>query len=243
MDVGGVYTQERIQKLISEAGIASRREAEHLIARGLVTVNGKPAIIGQKADPDIDKIKINGNPLTINGKRVYIMLYKPRGYVTTMKDEMSRKTVRDLMVGCRERVYPVGRLDKDSEGLLIMTNDGELANKLMHPKFHISKKYEVKVKGERLETAAKRLGEKMIIEGVELRPAKVQLIERTDNSALLSVEIYEGKNRQIRKMCELAELEVIRLKRVSQGELELGSLKPGAWRYLDKHEIEYLKKI
>lgn len=235
--------QKRLQKIISEFGIVSRREAETLIAQGRVFVNGETAVLGQKADPDVDIIKIDGNPLAYRGKRVYIMLNKPRGYVTTMKDEKGRRTVRELVADCQSRVYPVGRLDMDSEGLLIMTNDGDLANRLMHPRYRVPKKYMVRVRGKNIETAAEILRGRMQLDGILLQPAKVQVIESAGDTGLLSMEISEGKNRQIRRMCAMAQLEVLRLKRISQGKLELGSLKPGNWRELEGHEVEYLKSI
>lgn len=232
---------QRLQKIISDFGSASRREAERMIESGRITVNGKIAEIGQKADPDTDIIEIDGNPLSAKGQRVYIMLNKPRGYVTTMRDERGRKTVSELIAGCECRVYPVGRLDMDSEGLLLLTNDGELSNRLMHPKYHIPKGYLVSVKGEDIEDSVARLGGPMELDGARLQPARVKILKKTENTALLSFVISEGKNRQIRRMCDMAGLDVSRLKRVSLGRLKLGPLKPGAWRYLDKEEIEYLK--
>lgn len=232
--------QQRLQKIISSMGKASRREAERMINMGRITVNGITARLGQKADPDTDNIELDGNPLVAYDRRVYIMLNKPRGYVTTMKDERGRKTVRDLVAGFESRIYPVGRLDMASEGLLLMTNDGELSNRLMHPRYHVPKGYLVKVRGGDIENAVKKLSGPMELDGIKLKPARVRLNKKEDNTALLSIVIFEGKNRQIRRMCHMAGLDVISLKRVSQGRLRLGNLKPGTWRYLTKKEIEYL---
>lgn len=234
---------QRLQKIISSFGAASRREAERMIQEGRIKVNGKTALLGQKADPDTDLIELDGNPLVACGKRVYIMLNKPRGYVTTMRDEKGRRTVRELVAGCNCRVYPVGRLDMDSEGLLLMTNDGELSNRLMHPRYHIPKGYLVKVRGDEIESAVRKLSGPMELDGIKLKPAKVKIIKNDGDTALLSIVIFEGKNRQIRRMCRMAGLEVLSLKRVSQGRLSLGNLRPGAWRYLSESEIEYLNSL
>ena len=232
----------RLQKIISGMGVASRREAERMIEMGRITVNGKLASLGQKADPETDIIELDGNPLVPCDRRVYIMLNKPRGYVTTMKDEKGRKTVRELVAGCEYRVYPVGRLDMDSEGLLLMTNDGELSNRIMHPRYNVPKGYMVEVRGEGIENAVKTEGP-MELDGTKLRPAKVRVVRKEGKKALLSIVIFEGKNRQIRRMCRMAGLEVLRLRRVSQGRLRLGDLKPGTWRYLNEKEIEYLQAL
>ncbi len=236
-----------MQKIISDCGLLSRREAERLIAEGRVTVNGKAAVLGQKADLSADHIEIDGNPLVRNDKRVYIMLNKPRGYVTTMKDEKGRKTVFDLVKDCGARVYPVGRLDMDSEGLLIMTNDGELANMLTHPSFHVPKRYlarvKIKEKGKDVRLASELLGKEMYLDGTKLMPAEVNILHSGKDTALVSVIIYEGKNRQIRRMCQTAGLDVLRLKRISQGKLKLGGLKTGMWRYLSKQETDDLRSM
>lgn len=198
-------------------------------------------MLGQKADQTADQIEIDGNPLTSNGKRVYIMLNKPRGYVTTTSDEKGRKTVLDLVKNCSARVYPVGRLDMDSEGLLIMTNDGALANRLTHPSYHVPKRYLVRVKGKDIAAARELLKNEMVLDKETLLPAEVKILHQNNEAALISMVIYEGKNRQIRRMCKMAGLDVLRLKRISQGKLKLGDLKPGMWRYLSSKEINDLQ--
>ncbi len=235
--------QERLQKIISAYGLASRREAEKLIQDGEVKVNGKTAVLGEKADPETDKIEVRGALLTAAGERVYIMLHKPRGFVTTMSDERGRKTVVDLVKDCPARVYPVGRLDYNSEGLLLMTNDGEVANKLMHPSHEISKTYITKVKGRDIDAAVAAMGEDMVVDGHKLIPASIKILEIVNDEATLQITIYEGRNRQIRKMCEQTGLEVKRLKRISEGKLSLGELRYGKWRYLSADEIKYISSI
>ena len=193
--------EERLQKLLAQAGLCSRREAERWIDDGRVTVNGKKASVGDKADPRRDKIFVDGKPIGGAEEKVYLMLYKPRGYVTTMKDEHGRKTVADLVRGCGARVVPVGRLDYNSEGLLLLTNDGDLLNALTHPRHEVEKHYEVRVRGN-LENIPK-LAEPMEIDGYSIRPATVVTIDRDEISAKLRLTIHEGRNRQIRKMCEV----------------------------------------
>ena len=223
--------EERLQKLLAQAGLCSRREAERWIDDGRVTVNGKKASVGDKADPRRDKIFVDGKPIGGAEEKVYLMLYKPRGYVTTMKDEHGRKTVADLVRGCGARVVPVGRLDYNSEGLLLLTNDGDLLNALTHPRHEVEKHYEVRVRGN-LENIPK-LAEPMEIDGYSIRPATVVTIDRDEISAKLRLTIHEGRNRQIRKMCEKCGLEVRRLKRVAMGTMPLDPhLKSGAWREL-----------
>lgn len=234
--------EQRLQKIIASSGLCSRRAAEKLIDEGRITVNGRVASIGDSADDEKDLILIDSNPLPKNGQRTYIILNKPRGYITAMSDDRGRKTVAELTKEVGERVYPVGRLDYDSEGLLIMTNDGELSHKLMHPSSNIKKTYETRVKGEGIESAVRTLRSPLVIDGYKINPAEVKLMNLTENGAVLSITISEGKNRQIRKMCEQAGLEVIRLKRVSEGSLKLGSLPVGKWRYLTEAEIENLQK-
>ncbi len=235
--------KERLQKIISEAGIASRREAERMIEAGRVRLNGEAAILGSKADPEWDIIEIDGKPIRGKREAVYIMLNKPRGYVTTMKDEHGRKTVAELTADCGERVYPVGRLDMNSEGLLIMTNDGETANRLAHPSSEVAKIYHVKVEGEELNSKIELLEKPMTVEGVVYAGAKLKILEQKDNRALISMTITEGKNREIRNMCAAAGLEVLRLKRVAEGGLELAGLPYGKWRYLTPQEIKTIKGI
>lgn len=234
--------EERLQKLLAQAGLCSRREAERWIDDGRVTVNGKKASVGDKADPHRDKIFVDGKPIGGAEEKVYLMLYKPRGYVTTMKDEHGRKTVADLVRGCGARVVPVGRLDYNSEGLLLLTNDGDLLNALTHPRHEVEKHYEVRVRGN-LDNISK-LAEPMEIDGYSIRPATVVTIDRDEISAKLRLTIHEGRNRQIRKMCEKCGLEVRRLKRVAIGTMPLDPhLKSGAWRELTNDEIAYLQDI
>ena len=229
----------RIQKLLSQRGVASRRTAEEMILAGRVTVNGAPCTLGMTVDPEIDTILIDDAPLPREQKQVYIMLHKPRGYVTTLADEKGRPTVAQLVADCGVRVYPCGRLDYDSEGLLILTNDGEFANALMHPKHQINKVYAVTVKGYSQE-ALQRLSQPVELDGYRIQKPAVRLI-REGQPAVVEVTIHEGRNRQVRRMCALAGMEVLRLKRIREGELSLGKLPLGKWRYLSQEEIDKLK--
>ena len=237
----------RLQKYLADAGLMSRRAAEKEILRGAVLVNGQPAELGQKVDPETDEIVYNGRAVKPGFKRyVYIMLNKPRGYVTTASDEKGRPTVLDLCEGVDTRVYPIGRLDMDSDGLLLLTNDGDLANKLTHPKHEIPKIYLVEVEGKVDRQTVKRMSSAMVIDGYEIQPVKTEVHsiksdKRKGESTVLRMELYEGRNRQIRKMCELCELKVKRLTRVAIGDLKLQNLKSGAWRHLTKTQVEYLK--
>ena len=231
----------RLQKLMADRGVASRRACEQMILQGRVTVNGETARLGQSADGDLDEILLDGRPLPAAGEKLYIMLNKPRGYVTTLHDEHGRKTVAALVADCGDRVYPVGRLDYDSEGLLLMTNDGTLTNTLTHPSFEREKVYQVTVRGD-LEAALERLGEPMTIDGYRIRPAVVTLLSSEGNRGKVRITIHEGKNRQIRKMCEQCDLDVLRLVRVEQDGLRLGNLRPGKWRFLTPEEIASLRR-
>lgn len=228
---------ERLQKLISESGLMSRRSAEKLIAEGRVEVNGRTAVIGEKADPETDLILVDGRPLKAEAEKAYVMLNKPRGYVTTMSDEKGRKDVSMLVADAGVRLYPVGRLDLNSEGLLIMTNDGKFANRIMHPKNNILKTYEVIASGEDIGSAAERLTGPFDIDGTIVKAKEVQLKVISGNSAMLLVTIGEGKNREVRKMCAQAGLRVLRLRRIKEGSLELGDLRSGSWRRLTPEEI------
>jgi len=234
--------EQRIQKLIAASGLMSRRAAEAAIASGRVLKNGEHVLLGDSADPARDKLTIDGKPLPEVERMVYIMLNKPRGYLTTMSDDRGRKTVAELTSDVGTRVFPVGRLDYDSEGLLLLTNDGELAQKLCHPSHGIKKTYEARVCGANIDEALPVLRSPLVIDGYKIQPANVKLLKRLDNSALLSVTISEGRNRQIRKMCGLAGLSVLRLRRVSEGSLRLGALPAGKWRPLTADEIENLQK-
>jgi len=232
---------ERISKILSLHGVSSRREAENMILAGRVTVDGVTAKLGQRAEPH--EIAVDGKPLKPQDEFVYIMLNKPRGYVTTMRDNQGRKTVRDLVADIDARVYPAGRLDIDSEGLLIMTNDGQFANAVMHPSYNKAKTYEVRVRGD-ITRAEESLSLPMEIDSHMIRPASVKLLRRTTNGGVFLITIHEGRNRQIRKMCEKCGLAVEFLKRVSIGELKLGTLKTGQWRHLTETEIEgFLSRV
>ena len=230
---------ERLQKIIAARGLCSRRQAEQWIEDGRVMLNGAVATLGQTADADTDEILVDGKPLPGAGKKVYLMLNKPRGYVTTLSDEKGRKNAAQLVTGCGQRVYPVGRLDMDSEGLLLFTNDGEFANLLMHPKHEVEKTYRVWVTGY-TEEKQELLAQPIELDGYRIRPPKVRLVYREGNRAVLEVVIHEGRNRQVRRMCQAADMEVARLKRVAEGKLKLGQLKPGAWRPLSPEEIKLL---
>lgn len=234
--------KERLQKIISASGICSRRAAEKLISEGKVHINGIAASLGESADPETDEIKVDGKLLTGKGERTYIMLNKPRGFVTTLSDERGRKTVAELVADCGKRVYPVGRLDMDSEGLLIFTDDGEFANALMHPRLEIKKTYETLVSGN-ADKALPILRSAMEIDGYTIRPAEVEILGREEGRTLLSVIIHEGRNRQVRKMCEKASLRVHRLKRVSEGPLRLGELPLGKWRILTENEMKEIRNV
>ena len=232
---------ERLQKIISERGVASRRNAEEMIKAGRVSCNGVICRLGQSADPDKDVILLDGKPLPSAGKHVYIMLNKPRGYVTTLKDEKGRKNAAQL-VDCGQRVYPVGRLDMDSEGLLLFTNDGDFANQLMHPKHQVNKVYQVHVSGYS-EMAVTRLQEPMELDGYLLRKPEVKVIAcHDDGTAILNITIHEGRNRQVRRMCANVGMKVQRLLRVAEGSLRLGALEKGKWRHLTHREVEQLRK-
>ena len=235
--------KERIQKILAQAGLCSRRAAEELLRDGRVTVNGRPAGLGDSADPARDKLAVDGRPVRAAEEKVYLMLNKPRGFVSTMKDERGRRTVAQLTQGAGARVYPVGRLDYDSEGLLIMTNDGDLTLRLTHPSHEAGKTYRVSVRGDLARLPA--LSEPMVIDGYTIRPAEVHVLSRTeDGAAKLEITIHEGRNRQIRKMCAQCGLEVRRLKRVAVGKIGLDpALAPGKWRRLTPDEIAYLKEF
>ena len=232
--------QERIQKLISAAGLMSRRAAEQALSEGRVSVNGVTVSLGDKADINIDEIRVDGVLLPSTNEKLYIMLNKPKGYVCTLSDEKGRKNVTELVKQLGQRVYPVGRLDMYSEGLLLLTNDGEFANRVMHPSHNVSKTYLTWVEGEDIGLAMEYLRCPMEIDGYLIRPAEVELYELYAGGAVLAISIHEGRNRQVRKMCDMVGLKVKRLLRISEGGLELGELKTGAWRHLSKEEIEMI---
>ena len=234
--------EERLQKIIAAAGLMSRRAAEELIAAGKVRVNDAVASLGDRADAARDRITVDGKSLAPPEEKVYIMLNKPRGYVTTLKDEKGRRTVAELVSELGVRLYPVGRLDMNSEGLLIITNDGDLAERMMHPRGGVEKCYRTTVTGEDVPAAAERMKESMLIDGYRTRGARVEIERLTDKGGVLLVTIGEGRNRQVRKMCEQVGLRVTRLCRISEGELRLGDLRTGRWRELTRAEIARLKQ-
>lgn len=226
---------ERLQKILSARGVASRRAAEKLIEEGRVSVNGTVALLGQTADTEYDEILLDGKPLPTGSDHIYILLHKPRGYVTTLSDEKGRKTAAELVKDCGVRVYPVGRLDMDSEGLLLFTNDGEFANALMHPKQEVDKTYLTWVEGFSEEAVA-RLKKPIELDGYRIRAPKVRIVK----PGLLEITIHEGRNRQVRRMCDAVGMHVTRLKRIREGKIQLGDLPLGQWRYLTDEEVKKL---
>jgi len=230
----------RLQKFLAQCGVASRRKAEEYIRNGKVRVNGRIVTeMGVKVSPD-DHVEVDGKPVKPEKKKVYIIMHKPRGYVTTVSDPEGRKTVLELVQEVKERVYPVGRLDYDTSGLLLLTNDGEFANMLMHPRHEILKVYIATVKGKPSDEAIERLKNGVKIDDYVTAPAFVRVLNVYENKTKLEITIHEGRNRQIRKMCEIIGHPVIRLKRIAYGSLDLGSLKPGEWRYLTDKEVKQL---
>ncbi|WP_369282262.1 pseudouridine synthase [Oscillibacter sp. GMB15532] len=232
--------EERLQKLLSAAGLCSRRAAEEWITDGRVMVNGQIAHLGDRADPDRDDVRVDGAPLGRKEHKTYILLNKPRGYVTTLSDEKGRPTVAELVKDAGARVFPVGRLDMDSEGLLLLTNDGELMQRLIHPSFQIDKTYEVEVSGFRAGADA-ALRAVTDLAGEPISPATVAVLFQSGDRARFSVVIHEGKNRQIRRMCAQCGLTVLRLRRVREHILELGALPEGKWRFLTEEELAALQ--
>ncbi len=230
----------RLQKYLSECGVASRRKSEELIVAGSVKINGVKAILGDKVDPFKDKVTVKGKPVRKIDQKVYLMLHKPRGFITTMSDEQGRKCVADLTEDAPQKVYPVGRLDRDSEGLLLMTNDGEFSNLMMHPRSHVSKTYRVTVRPPVTEQMLDTLAAGIVIDGRRTAPCEVEIIEKDDNRIVLRFVLYEGRNREIRRMCEAVGLEVARLKRVAIDTLKLGMLPQGKWRELSEQEVKRL---
>ncbi len=233
----------RLQKHLAECGIASRRKAEELIAMGKVKVNGHIATIGSKVDPKRDKVTVRGKTVVANTTKMYIMLHKPRGFVTTASDEKGRKCVTDLVKDAPVRLFPVGRLDMNSEGLLLMTNDGEFANKLTHPSYHVNKTYRVTVKGDVVDEKIIELKEGIMLDGEKTLPCDCFVAERKTDRTVLIFIIQEGRNRQIRRMCEAVNLEVLRLKRTEIAGVKLGMLPRGSWRPLNEREMRRLTSI
>ena len=230
----------RLQKFLAESGVASRRKSEELIDQGKVKVNGRVAMIGDKIDPKKDTVTVNGKKIVKTKTFTYVLLHKPRGFITTMSDEMDRKCVAELIKDVPGRVYPVGRLDRDSEGMLLFTNDGAFANAMTHPTKHVPKTYRVTVRPSITEDQITALTQGVIIDDRKTAPAEVRVVTKEEGRVVLEIILYEGRNRQIRKMCEEVGLEVARLKRTAIGSIKLGMLKQGAWRNLTEDEVRKL---
>ncbi len=236
----------RLQKLLADRGVASRRKAEELIERGAVRVNGHPVKLGDKADDRKDIVTVHGKRVAAVDAPVYLMLHKPRGYVTTMSDEMGRKCVADLVKDVGARVYPVGRLDRDSEGLLLFTNDGDFSNAMMHPAAHVPKRYRVTLRSALTDEHVLRLQQGIVLDGKRTLPAEVLVVSQEEETVggaprtVVELTIFEGRNRQIRRMCEALNLNVVRLKRIAFGGVKLGMLPVGKWRHLDPREVRTL---
>ena len=236
--------EERIQKVMADQGLCSRRAAEQVIREGCVKLNGHPVKVGDKMDINHDVLMVDGEKIRIVKKqqKYYIMLHKPRGYITTVSDELGRKTVMDLVQDVPARIFPVGRLDKDSEGLLLMTNDGDFANMLTHPSHEISKLYRVTVRPHATEQQIVQMSEGVVLDdGVKTQPAVINVAVDEPERTVLEMTIHEGKNREIRRMCEAVGLEVVRLKRNAEGAVKLGMLQPGQYRELTKAEVNALR--
>ncbi len=233
---------ERLQKYIARSGVTSRRKAEELILNGMVKVNGvKVTELGTKVNPGNDIVTVGDKEISEVNEYIYIKLYKPEGYVTTVKDQFDRKTVLDL-INIKERVYPIGRLDYNTSGLLLLTNDGDLSNKLMHPKYHIYKTYIAEAEGHVSDESIKKLKTGVVIDNYKTAPAKVRLLKYKNNKSVVQISIYEGKNRQVRKMFEAVGHSVTALKRISFGEINLEDLTVGSWKNLSNEEIQFLKR-
>lgn len=234
----------RLQKFIALSGVASRRKAEEFIKMGRVKVNGKIVDeMGIKVDPEVDRVSFDNKDINISGNMVYVVLNKPEGYVTTSSDQFNRPAVLDLIKGVSERIYPVGRLDYNTSGLLLLTNDGELTQKITHPSGHISKTYVCKIKGIITDEEMDRFKKGVDIGGYVTAPAKIKLIKKYKNNCSVRITIREGKNRQIRRMMDALGHPVIKLERISIGKIYLEDLQKGKWRYLTKEEKKYLKSL
>lgn len=234
----------RLQKFLADAGIASRRKAEELIVAGSIKVNGVVVKeLGTKVDPANDEIEFKNKKIEVEKKLVYIMLHKPEGYVTTVREQFGRPAVLDLVKGINERIFPVGRLDYDTSGLLILTNDGDLTYRLTHPNHAVSKTYEAKLFGTPSETDCQKFRYGVMIDGIKVMPAKLTVIDKSEKYSIVHIVITEGRNRQVRKMCESIKHPVSQLKRIATGELFLGDLKKGEYRHLTEKEVTYLKSL
>lgn len=233
----------RLQKFLSQNGIASRRKAEELILAGKIKVNGHIAGLGDKVDPFRDKVSVSGKRVVNDSKKMYIMLNKPRGFVTTLHDEQDRKCVAMLVEDAGQRLFPVGRLDRNSEGLLLMTNDGEFANMLTHPSRHVNKVYRVTVREQATEEQVFKMREGIMLDDRKTLPCEITIIEKYEDRTVLRFVITEGRNRQIRRMCEAVGLNVIRLKRTEIAGVKLGMLPQGKWRELNEKEMKHLTNI
>ena len=231
----------RLNKYLADCGVGSRRECDRLIDEGVVVVNGKKATLGMEVS-ERDQITVNGKRVGDKQKNYYLMLHKPKGYVTTVKDDLGRKTVMDL-IDVKARLYPVGRLDYDTEGLLILTNDGEMANRLTHPRNEVNKTYVCRISGMLTDKERLQLERGVLIDGVKTAPAKVRILKQDQHHTRCEITIHEGRNRQVKKMFEAVGKEVEFLKRVAVGELRLGGLKRGEYRFLNDYEVEYLKNV
>jgi 23S rRNA pseudouridine2605 synthase len=234
--------EERVQKILSRCGIASRRKAEEMILHGEVTVNGRPAVLGTKADVEKDHIKVRGKLIRVAGQKVYLMFHKPAQCITSLYDPESRATIKDFLKGVKSRVFPVGRLDYHSEGLVLLTNDGELANSVLHPKNRVPKTYSVKVDGILEDSDISRLERGVKLEEGMTAPAKIRKVRKAEKNSWIEITIHEGKKRQIRRMLERVGYSVIKLRRIRVNGLVLGTLPPGKYRHLTKGEIERLRK-
>jgi len=233
--------QERLQKILAKAGIASRRKAEELIRQGKVTVDGRVVTeMGIQVDPDHQRIEFNGKPVTVEEKKVYILLHKPTGYVSTVHDPQGRPIVTELIKGIQERIFPVGRLDLDTEGALLLTNDGELAQKILHPSHEVNKTYRATVKGKPSKKKVEMLRRGIDIDGRKTWPALVKLLSAGSSETTLQITIHEGRKRQVRKMCEAVGHPVLKLKRTAYGKLKLGNLAPGKFRFLAKKDLQLI---
>jgi 23S rRNA pseudouridine2605 synthase len=234
---------ERLQKLIALAGLASRRQAEKWIADGRVLLNGEIAQLGDRADPGVDQVLVNGRKLASAEEKITVLLNKPRGYISTLNDPQGRRLVTDLVADLPQRLYPVGRLDCNTEGLLLLTNDGELSQKLSHPRHHVEKTYLVKVRGALTEGKFLRLQQGIRLDDGMTQPARIDNVRNGRTTSWFELSIREGRNRQVRRMCEAVDLSVVRLKRISIDFLSLGDLSTGHYRLLTEREIERLKSL